>query len=183
MLGSAPPDLPPRRNISPGQMVPVLTASGWADMRWGIIPVGRKNARGRPVMETIINARSETAFTKSAFEGLRRAVVPASGWYEWTGERRRKAAWDICRTSGPLLFAALWDDWQAPGGQSLKQIATLTCEPNTDVAPIHHRMGVILDPSEVPAWLSGADPAPLMVPLPEGMLRISEAQGVDWDAP
>ena len=42
-------------------------------MRWGMIPVGRVNARGRPVMETIVNARSETVFEKSAFQGVGRA--------------------------------------------------------------------------------------------------------------
>ena len=57
---------PPRHNIAPGQEVLVLTLEGVQRMRWGIIPVGRKNARGRPVMEMIINARSETVFDKSA---------------------------------------------------------------------------------------------------------------------
>ena len=56
---------PPRRNIQPGQEVVCLTSDGFTRMRWGIIPVGRVNARGRPVMETIINARSETVFDKS----------------------------------------------------------------------------------------------------------------------
>ena len=56
------PDQPPRRNIAPGQEVLVLTAGGPQMMRWGMIPVGRTNARGRPVMETIVNARSETLF-------------------------------------------------------------------------------------------------------------------------
>ena len=53
---------PPRYNIQPGQEVVTLTPSGFQKKRWGIIPVGRVNARGRPVMETIINARSETVF-------------------------------------------------------------------------------------------------------------------------
>ena len=66
----------PRRNIQPGQEVIVLTPDGLKPMRWGMIPVGRVNARGRPVMETIINARSETVFDKTAFEGVGRAVVP-----------------------------------------------------------------------------------------------------------
>ena len=57
-------------------------------MRWGMIPVGRVNARGRPVMETIVNARSETLFEKTAFQGVARCLVPADGWYEWTGAVR-----------------------------------------------------------------------------------------------
>ena len=97
---------PPRRNIKPGEMVWTLTADGPREMRWGMIPVGRVNARGRPVMETIINARSETVFDKSAFAGVQRAVVPADGWYEWTGEKRRKTPWQITRKDNALLWFA-----------------------------------------------------------------------------
>ena len=80
----------PRRNIAPGQDVIVCTDAGkLASMRWGMIPVGRVNARGRPVMETIVNARSETLFEKTAFQGVARCLVPADGWYEWTGAVRK----------------------------------------------------------------------------------------------
>ena len=74
-ITSATEDEPPRQNIAPGQDVLCLTSKGLSRMRWGIIPVGRVNARGRPVMETLINARSETVFDKSAYEGTGRAVV------------------------------------------------------------------------------------------------------------
>lgn len=40
------PDEQPRQNIQPGQEVIVLTAEGTRRMRWGMIPVGRVNARG-----------------------------------------------------------------------------------------------------------------------------------------
>ena len=79
---------PPRFNVAPGQDIAVWTGT-LTHMRWGIVPVGRTNARGRPVMEQIINARSETVFDKSAFDGVGRGVVPADGWYEWTGEKRK----------------------------------------------------------------------------------------------
>ena len=87
------PNDSPRYNIAPGQQVICRTARGLDLARWGMIPVGRVNARGRPVMETIVNARSETVFDKTAFAGVTRAVVPADGWYEWTGKARSKTAW------------------------------------------------------------------------------------------
>ncbi|MEL7462023.1 MAG: SOS response-associated peptidase family protein, partial [Pseudomonadota bacterium] len=66
----------PRLNMAPGQDVRVLNGERrLVRMRWGLIPMGRKNARGRPVMETIVNARSETVFDKSAFAGVARGVV------------------------------------------------------------------------------------------------------------
>lgn len=175
-----------RRNIAPGQEVLTLTADGARMMRWGIIPVGRKNARGRPVMETIINARSETVFDKSAFEGVRRAVVPAEGWYEWTGEARKKTAWSISSNVKSLLFfAAIYDVWNGPGGIEVPQVATVTCEPNADVREIHHRMGVLLMRAQVPVWLGEDDEAAkgLMRPYPDGGLVVVKATNVDWNGP
>ncbi len=176
----------PRRNIQPGQEVVVLTDGRLKLMRWGLIPVGRVNARGRPVMETIINARSETVFDKSAFQGVGRAVIPVDGWYEWTGEKRKKTAWRISALDGaPLIFAAITDSWNAPGGVRVDQVAAVTCAPNTDVQPIHHRMGVLLEPADVETWLTGteAEAQRLARPWPDGRLKIEQAVDVDWSAP
>lgn len=186
--GLAPPEAeaPPRRNIAPGQPLWALTADGLAEMRWGLIPPGRTNARGRPVLETLVNARSETLFEKSAFAGLRRAAVPVDGWYEWTGKARRKTAWAISSADGALLwFAAVWDVWRAPGGVEVAQCATVTCAPNADVAPVHDRMGVILPAERLSDWISGDEAVAraLTVPWPDGRLRVAEAGNVDWSAP
>ena len=178
---------PPRRNIAPGENLMVLTPEKvLSRMRWGIIPVGRVNARGRPVLETIINARSETVFEKSAFDGVGRAIVPVEGWYEWTGKARKKTAWRIRSGTEPFLaFAAITDRWEAPGGRIVDQVATITTDPNADVAPIHHRMGVLLEQKDFDVWLSGDAEAAkaLCVPFPEGLLQIEEADDVDWSAP
>ncbi|MEM7718331.1 MAG: SOS response-associated peptidase [Pseudomonadota bacterium] len=180
-----PKDECPRRNIAPGQDIIVLQNGVLARMRWGMIPVGRVNARGRPVMETIINARSETVFDKSAFEGVSRAVVPADGWYEWTGKARRKQPWRLRDKAGDLLFfTAITDSWVAPGGTVVPQVATVTCEPNADVQPIHHRMGALLKQGDISTWLEGSDAAAkaLLRPLPDGELLIEKADDVDWSA-
>lgn len=179
-------DEPPRRNIAPGQEVIALGPEGFARMRWGMIPVGRVNARGRPVMDTIVNARSETVFDKSAFDGVGRAVMPVNGWYEWTGEKRRKTVWRIAPSKGGVLwFAAITDTWTAPGGTQLAQLATVTCAPNADVEPVHHRMAVILETAQIPLWLSGPVEAAqdLMRPWPDGRLTVTPAGDVDWSGP
>ncbi len=177
---------PPRQNIQPGQEIVVLTAKGLSRARWGMIPVGRVNARGHPVMETIINARSETVFDKSAFDGVGRAIIPVDGWYEWTGEKRRKTVWRLSAKDGnPLFFAAITDVWTAPGGLQVSQVAAVTCEPNADVKPIHDRMGVILNADDVPRWLTEKENVAreLMRPLSTGLLEIREAMDVDWSGP
>ncbi len=63
------------------------------------------------------------------------------------------------------------------------QVATVTCAPNADVTPIHHRMAVILEQTDIEAWLKGAqgDVTPLMRPWPEWRLSIEPVKDVDWD--
>jgi len=180
-------DEPPRRNIQPGQEVVTLGAGKTlTKMRWGLIPVGRKNARGRPVMETLVNARSETVFAKSAYAGVTRCAVPADGWYEWTGKKGRKTAWDIRAADGSILwFAAICDKWTAPGGRELWQLATVTCPPNGDVRDIHDRMGVLLAPHNLTTWIDGteAEAGDLMRTAPDGSLTVAKAGDVDWNGP
>ncbi|MCK0149790.1 SOS response-associated peptidase [Marivita sp. S6314] len=183
---AAPPNEPPRRNIQPGQTVLCLTPSGFDHMRWGMIPSGRKNARGRPVMDTIVNARSETLFDKSAFSNMQRAIVPADGWYEWTGEARRKTAWEIrSKTDDLLWFAAIYDTWHGPNDVTLSQLATVTGPPNQDLRDIHDRMGVLLEIDDIPKWMTGDETAARSVfrPWPDGRLTVIQAKDVDWSQP
>lgn len=178
---------PPRLNISPGQEIIVLRQDRQlCRMRWGLIPVGRVNARGRPILETIVNARSETVFEKSAFQGVRRCIVPAGGWYEWTGKPRKKTAWRISPRAGELLaFAAICDVWTAPGGLIVQQVATVTCPPSADFKDVHDRMGVVIDLKDIGIWLDGSqeEAAKLMQPLDAGLLNVEQITDVDWAAP
>ena len=168
-----------RLDIKPESNVVVCDeAKHLREMRWGIVPVGRKNARGKPQMKLLINARSETVFDKSVYEGMGRCVVPADGWYEWTGEVRKKTRWRINAKSGQLLFfAAIYDVWKGPGGIEVPQVATLTCEPNQTVKDIHHRMGALLEPALIDPWLRGED-VPLE-PAPNDLLAVEDASDLE----
>lgn len=168
----------PRLDAAPGETFVVLVEGPLLrEMRWQMIMTGRRNARGRPVMETIVNARSETVFEKSAYAGVRRGVLPVNGWYEWTGATGRKTRW---RIEAPerrwLAFAAIWDIWRAPGGAEVAQMATLTVEPSADVKAIHHRMPAILAQEDVERWLVEGG-ASLLRPAPEGLLSVTQAHG------
>lgn len=175
------PDPGPREDVAPGEQVAALILHDetrlLTEARWGMVMSGRVNARGRPVMETIVNARSETVFDKSAYAGVGRAVLPVDAWYEWTGKPRAKTRWRIGAVEGGLLaFAAIFDTWTAPGGAQVRQLATLTCEPSADVTEYHHRMPVILPgPGAVAEWLTGPEPSSLLVPLPEGRLHVEKS--------
>ena len=176
----------PAIELSPGGQVPLLVAGSdgaptMRDMRWSMIMGGRRNARGRPVMETIVNARSETVLDKSAFDGVRRGAIVASGWYEWTGKARRKTRWRLARRDGaPLVIAAIWDRWSGPGGVTLDQCAAVTCDPNADVAPYHRRMPVLLSGDRIMDWLGGDEAharSALQVP-PSGLIQVGEAADI-----
>ena len=120
--------------------------------------MGRTNARGRPVLDTIVNARSETLFAKSAFAGLRRCLLPVE---RLVRVDRRAAAQDALGGPGAVdadpRVAAVWDLWKGPGGAEVASLASVTCAPNAEVAAVHDRMPVILPPAAWPVWLGEAE--------------------------
>ena len=173
--------LAPRFNIAPSQ--PVLVVRTESDpvsaalVNWGLVPGWAKDPT---VGNRLINARCETVSEKPSFRAAfsrRRCLVPATGFYEWqkTGGRG-KQPWHIHRPDdSPLAFAGIWEHWEADDGSALETCAIITTAANSRMEPIHHRMPVILDPADFPAWL---DPEhedrdrleSLMVPCPAGAL-------------
>ena len=72
-----------------------------------------------------------------------------------------------------LAFAAVWDLWRAPGGAEVASLATVTCAPNADVAPVHDRMPVIVDRADWPLWLGEVEgDGDARRPLPDGELSV-----------
>lgn len=165
--------------VTPGGLLPAVVAGRrLTAMRWGLIPMGRVNARGRPVLDTLVNARGETLFAKAAFRDLARALVPVAGWVEATGAGRRRQAWLVKAPLQPILaIAAVWDSWTAPGGARVASLATVTCAPTPEVAAVHDRMPAIIGPEDWPLWLgeTDGDPAALLRPLPAGLLEVAPA--------
>jgi hypothetical protein len=99
---------PPRYNIAPTQPILVIAAgpprepgSNRPDreahlVRWGLLPSWVKDPKEFPLL---INARGETAATKASFRAAmrhRRALIPASGFYEWKRDKdtgQKQAYW------------------------------------------------------------------------------------------
>ena len=73
-----------------------------------------------------------------------------------------------------LALAALWGQGEAPGPGGRHGFVILTVEANADVAPVHHRMPVVLAPADFHVWLgAGALPGQvqaLVRPAPAGLL-------------
>jgi putative SOS response-associated peptidase YedK len=178
------PNLGLRVNIAPTQEVAaVRTREGTQDkreialLRWGLIPSWAKSA---DMSAKMINARSETVAEKPAFRSAfrkRRCLIPADGFFEWHSEAGGKQPYRVVRRDGePMAFAGLWENWREPGsGEEITSCAILTTEASKDIAHIHHRMPVILEPDEFSPWLDPSSDRSalqkLLHTLPEGKLK------------
>ncbi len=188
------PDLRARYNIAPGQTIAVLRpddeqgrALAWH--RWGLVPSWAKDPS---VGHRMINARAETAAEKPSFRSAfrrRRCLIPADGFYEWSGPRQARRAHWFRVGGGVFAFAGLFEHWVAPPRESPDEEATgeppeelwtctiLTTEANAVVRPYHDRMPVILEPRDHVAWLDpGNDDrdalAALLVPSPPDRMEV-----------
>ena len=180
-------DLPgvPNYNVCPTVQVHTVTSGDGTrrlrPMRWGFVPHWYDTPNDGPL---IINARSETIAEKPAFREAvrqRRCLIVASGFYEWKREKgETPLPWYVTRSDGgPMVFAGVWQDWSR-GDAALTGCAVVTCAANAEMAPIHDRLPVILDPADWPLWLgeAGHGAATLMRPAAEGALsfrRVSTA--------
>ena len=175
------PELAPRYNIAPSQDVATVhTGDGgrrvMAFERWGLVPHWAKDPS---VGHRMINARSESAATKPAFrEALRarRCIVPADGFYEWSGARQARTPYLFRRPDHALLgLAGLYARWHGAGGEVVDSCTILTTEANDVMRRFHDRMPVILSPAAYAQWLDRGETdaarlAPLLRPCPADWL-------------
>lgn len=182
------PDLeafPPRYNIAPTQPILMVTAGELREpgsnlpdrrsllVRWGLIPAWVKDTKDFPLL---FNARSETAAEKSSFRVAmrhRRALIPASGFYEWRqdGGKRAQAYWIRPRAGGIVAFAGLMETYAEPGGSEMDTGAMLTTSASSDIAHIHGRMPVVIHQEDFSRWLDCRFQEPRHV---EDLLRPAE---------
>jgi putative SOS response-associated peptidase YedK len=144
------PAIQPRYNIAPATEV-LIVRNGKASLaHWGL---RRKFA----------NLRAETLAQKFAGPYRHgRALVPASGFYEWQSRVGRKQPYYFFPADGALLaLAAVFEN----GTFSL-----ITTEPNATLKNIHERMPVIVARDDYAAWLAGDDG--LLRPAPDDALKV-----------
>jgi len=151
-----------RFNIAPTHEAPVIRAAAGgarevALLRWGLVPPWAKELS---IGSKLINARAETLQEKPAFRSAfksRRCIVPASGFFEWTGEPRYRVPHAITVEGRPVVpFAGLWECWKAPDGKLLETYTIVTTEANAFVSGMHDRMPAILEERDIDAWLGGS---------------------------
>ncbi|HKA48407.1 MAG TPA: SOS response-associated peptidase [Candidatus Dormibacteraeota bacterium] len=162
------PDIAPRYNIAPTDLVVAIDREKADLIAWGL-----EGPRG-----SIFNLRRETALSRSPYRSLllaNRAVVPASHFYEWrrVGSRRLPVA--IFRSDGaPLSLAGV-----IGRRNGAPAVTILTTTPNPDLEALHDRMPVVLTDEDARAWalekLSLERLTAMMAPCPEGFLELRPA--------
>jgi putative SOS response-associated peptidase YedK len=121
----------------------------------------------------VINARAETVKEKPAFKNAirrRRGLIPADGYYEWQSIGGGKRPYFIFRRDGrPIGFAAVAETWIGPNGEEVDTVAIVTAPASTDLAALHHRVPVTIDPEDFEFWLDcRSDEADSVTPLMRG---------------
>jgi putative SOS response-associated peptidase YedK len=176
------PNFPARYNISPTQPIAVVRMfegrREFALLRWGLIPAWVKDPRS---LSLLFNARGESVLQKPAFASAmryRRCLIPFDGFYEWKQVGKRKQPYYIrARHGGPMAFAGLWESWMGPNGEEMETAAIVTTMANSQLAPLHRRMPVILPPDAFEQWLDhrkvdAETAAALIAPASEDLLEV-----------
>jgi putative SOS response-associated peptidase YedK len=128
-------------------------------LHWGYRP----NWAAEKGIPMAINARIEKAATGRYFRHMwrhGRGLVPADGWYEWTGEAGHKQPWYIRLKSGaPIFLAAITNfrpERENPEGTGF---VIVTAAADAGMVDVHDRRPVVLAPEDAKLWLDPALPA------------------------
>lgn len=129
--------------VFPTDRVAILLAGDGA-----VLPAAAVWGLANPYQKgVIINARAETVLEKAFFRGLRRCVVPTTGFYEWKrDESRQKFSF---RASGEMTYLA----GLSSGEGEVRRFVILTTAANSSMAPVHDRMPLVLTQEQGLDWL------------------------------
>jgi len=138
----------PPGEVFPTNSMPICTAEGrhrrLTLARWGW---KRDFMKSRP----LINARSDKLAVSKLWRPAlahRRCLVPATCWYEWTGERGSKVRHELTAGGGLITFAGLWEETDEGPAYTI-----VTGEAAAPITHVHDRMPAVLDEDRRGAWL------------------------------
>ncbi|WP_334188967.1 SOS response-associated peptidase [Noviherbaspirillum sp.] len=127
-------------------------------MHWGYRPSWAME-KGLPMA---INARIEKAATGAFFRGLwksGRVIVPADGWYEWTGEKGHKQPWYIrLKTDRPMLMAAITSYRPDKEATDNTGFVIVTAAAEGGLVDVHDRRPVVFSAEDAIVWMDNGFP-------------------------
>lgn len=145
----------PSYNVAPTQSVAIVTEEAIIQARFGLVPVWAKDVN---TGYSMINAKAETILEKPTYKGLfrhTRCLVPATGFYEWLGDKGEKRPFFFTVKRRPLFsFAGLYSVREDAEGRDFASFTIITTTPNSLVGKVHDRMPVILNKDDEGTWLN-----------------------------
>ena len=109
-----------------------------------------------------INARLEKAATGPYFRSLlkkRRAIVPADGWYEWTGEPGKKQPWYIRQKNDRPMFMAAITNYRPDKALSEGAgFVIVTAAAEGSLVDVHDRRPVVFAAEDAALWMDNGLP-------------------------
>jgi putative SOS response-associated peptidase YedK len=148
----------PTTNAAPGSYRPVMHIQDGEhrvdDVFWSY---RAKWAEGK--VPITINARLDKLANRYWSRLLKRGrgVVPAEGWYEWTGDKGHKQPWHIHRKDhAPLYMLALANFGPFEENRAEAGFVLVTAGADGGMLDIHDRRPVVLNAEDAALWM---DPA------------------------
>jgi len=122
------------------------------NLHWGFLPAWAKDKKFETSLATAEKILDKKPFFRDAFK-KRRCLVPVNGYFEWHEQSRPKQPFFIkLRDSEIFSLAGIWDTWEGPAGPR-EGLAIITIPPHAQIARIHHRSPVIIEPQDYAEWL------------------------------
>jgi putative SOS response-associated peptidase YedK len=150
-----------QNDVVAGEYAPIIRRFGLGEAaqreavlaRFGLLPSSSKTLKAPG---TTVNARSETAATrssfKSAFAAKQWCIIPAQSLYVplYGDDPKHPERWRIRRVDrSPLSIAGLWDRWVGDDGREVISFSMLTI--NCDLHPLLNRFDRRLNDKGEPA--------------------------------
>jgi len=156
-----PPNLPVSFNIKPTQDIAMAYIRDGEIIalpaRWWFVPHWHRGSV-KDWKATTFNAKIETAYEKPTFRTAwqhNRCIIPATGYYEWTGPKGSKQPHYITveQNAPVFFFAGLYSTL----GDGLQTTTIMTTQAAPEIAELHHRMPVILPAEQIAPWMACED--------------------------
>ena len=181
--------------IFPTNMVPILTESRAETSSGASGPIPRVAAKPtvmtwgftgfRSSSHTIINARGETVTEKSMFSTSfeeRRCIIPATGFYEWSGQKGSRIRHELrSEENGLIYMAGLWRP-----EQDSQRFVIITRASVGEIESIHDRMPILVPRADVDGYLTDLELAsswlvrePLLPRFVDGPPKLQEQSRLD----
>lgn len=158
----------PSWNVKPTEQIPIVLESAKQEpavrrlesARWSLVP---SFAKELVAPYPTFNARAETVGEKSTFKNSlasKRALIPATGYYEWHTVGTKKTPYFVHSDDGlPLAFAGLYSWWRNPAladtdpARWVLTATILTTDAQGPLAELHERIPVVLPEEWWDHWL------------------------------